>query len=91
MRHARPDDLDRIETLLDELRKVDGLKEKTRGSFYRGAKGFLHFHEHQGDIVVDVRLAGPNAEFERRVVTTRAAQRALVSDVKRTVRSAVAG
>ena len=85
MRHARPDDLDRIQVLLDDLRGVSGLTEKKRGTFYRGSKAFLHFHEHEGDIVVDVRLAGPATEFERRVVTTRAAQRTLVSDVKRSV------
>lgn len=81
MRHARPDDLDRIEQLLSSLRTIDGLTEKKRGTFYRGSKAFLHFHEHEGDIVCDVRLAGP--DFDRRVVTTRAAQRALVSDVRR--------
>lgn len=80
MRHARPDDLDRIEDLLERLRNVDGLKEKHRGSFWRGSKAFLHFHEHQGDIVCDVRLTGP--DFDRRVVTTKSAQSALVRDVK---------
>ena len=81
MRHARSDDLDRIEQLLSSLRTIDGLTEKKRGTFYRGSKAFLHFHEHDGDIVADVRLTGP--DFDRRVVTTRAAQRTLVSDVRR--------
>ena len=80
MRHARPDDLDRIEPLLGLLRGVESLTEKKRGTFYRGSKAFLHFHEHQGDIVCDVRLTGP--DFDRRVVTTKTAQTALVRDVK---------
>ena len=80
MRHARPDDLDRIDSLLSSLRTIDGLKEKRRGTFYRGSKAFLHFHEHEGDIVCDVRLAGP--DFDRRIVTTTAAQTALVRDVR---------
>jgi N-acetylglutamate synthase-like GNAT family acetyltransferase len=81
VRHARSEDLDRIDDLLARLRAVDGLVEKKRGSFYRGSRAFLHFHEHQGDIVCDVRLDGP--DFERRVVTTTSAQRSLVSDVRR--------
>ena len=79
MRHARPDDLDRVDDLLTRLRTIDGLKEKNRGTFYRGSKAFLHFHEHEGDIVCDVRLDG--IDFDRRVVTTKAAQRTLVRDV----------
>ena len=81
MRHARPDDLDRVEALLSALRTVDGLTETKRGSFYRGSKAFLHFHEHEGDIVCDVRLTGP--DFDRRIVTTKAAQTALVRDIRR--------
>ena len=88
MRHARPDDLDRIESLLSSLRTIDALTEKSRGTFYRRSKAFLHFHEHEGDIVCDVRLAGP--DFERRVVTSRAAQRSLVSDVRRALAAAPA-
>jgi len=79
-----------VESLLSSLRAIDGLKEKSRGTFYRGSKAFLHFHEHEGDIVCDVRLTGP--DFDRRIVTTRAAQRALVSDVRSALRkNAVSG
>ena len=81
MRHARPEDLDRVDALLVELRTIEGLTEKRRGTFYRGSKAFLHFHEHEGDIVCDVRLTGP--DFDRRTVTTRAAQRTLVRDIRR--------
>jgi N-acetylglutamate synthase-like GNAT family acetyltransferase len=80
VRHARSDDLDRVDTLLVELRTIDGLKEKSRGTFYRGSRAFLHFHEHEGDIVCDVRLVGP--DFDRHIVTTKTAQRALARDVK---------
>ncbi|MEA3055349.1 MAG: hypothetical protein QOD30_781 [Actinomycetota bacterium] len=80
MRHARSDDLDRIESLLSSLRTIDALTEKNRGTFYRGSRAFLHFHEHEGDIVCDVRLAGP--DFDRRIVTRKKAQMALVRDVK---------
>ena len=81
MRHARSEDLDRVDGLLATLRAIDGLVEKKRGTFYRRSKAFLHFHEHAGDIVCDVRLDG--ADFDRRVVTTKTAQRTLVRDVRR--------
>jgi N-acetylglutamate synthase-like GNAT family acetyltransferase len=84
MRHARSDDLDRIDDLLTRLRSIDGLKEKSRGTFYRGSKAFMHFHEDEGDIVCDVRLTGP--DFDRRVVTTRTAQATLVKDIRRALR-----
>lgn len=55
MRHARPDDLKAIAPLLEKLRALPGLKERTPGSFYRGGKGFLHFHEHEGALLADVK------------------------------------
>lgn len=81
MRHARADDLDRVAGLLVRLREIDGLREKSPGTFYRGTRAFLHFHEHDGDILCDVRLDG--IDFERRAVMTAAAQRTLVTDVRR--------
>jgi hypothetical protein len=80
VRHARPDDLERFAVVLAELRALDGLVERTPGSFYRKSKGFLHFHVHGDDIYADVKLDG--VTFERRRVTTRAEQRALVRSVR---------
>ena len=45
MRHARDEDLDRIDALLAEVRTLPHIKEKKRGVFYLKSKGFLHFHE----------------------------------------------
>ena len=81
MRHARDEDLDRIEPLLAQLRSLDGLTEKKRGAFYRGSRAFLHFHEDHGDTYADVKLSGD--EFERTRATTKAEQRALVAAVRR--------
>ena len=58
MRHARPDDLALVAPLLEKLRAIDGLKERTPGSFYFKSKGFLHFHEHEGEILADVKEGG---------------------------------
>jgi hypothetical protein len=78
MRHARPEDLDRLEPLLEKIRKLDGLKEKSRGTFYRGSRAFLHFHEHEGGFFADVRLAD---DFERFPVTSAAEKKAFAATI----------
>jgi hypothetical protein len=80
MRHATPDDLDRAEPLLVELRKLPQLRERKRGSFSRGSHAFLHFHEDAGDLYVDVRLDG---SFVRARVTSREEQDDLLSRIRR--------
>ena len=80
MRHARDEDLDRIEPLLAQLRKLDGLTEKSRGVFYRRSRACLHFHADGDDTYADLRLDGD--EFERSRATTKAEQRALVATVR---------
>jgi hypothetical protein len=80
MRHARADDLDRIEPLLGQLRGIDGLTEKSRGVFYRRSRAYLHFHADGDDTYADVRVGD---EFERTRATTKTEQKALVSAVRR--------
>ena len=84
MRHARPDDVARLAPLLDQLRALDGLVERTPGSFYRKSSGFLHFHIDGDDVYADVKLDG--REFERRRVTTKTEQRTLVSSVRKALK-----
>lgn len=79
MRHARQEDLDQVEALLTELRRLPQLRERKRGYFSRGARAFLHFHEDAGDLYVDVRL-GP--EFERMKVTSRSEQADLIQRIR---------
>jgi hypothetical protein len=71
VRHATPEDLDRLEALLAELRTLPALRERKRGSFARGSRAFLHFHEDSGDLYVDVRL---DTAFQRMRVTSEAEQ-----------------
>ena len=78
MRHARPEDLDRLEPLLELLRRLEGLKEKSRGTFYRGSRAFLHFHEHEGGFFADVRLQ-LSEDFERLPATTATDRKTLLS------------
>jgi len=48
MAHAKPADLKDLESLLSQLRILEGLKEKSLGCFYRKGKGVLHFHIQNG-------------------------------------------
>ena len=86
MRHARPEDLDRLEPLLEKLRRMDGLKEKTRGTFYRGARAFLHFHEHEDGFFADVRLRAEE-DFARLPATSMAERKALLGTVEKVLRT----
>ena len=83
MRHARDQDLDRVEDLLVQLRSLPGLIEKKRGVFYRRGRAFLHFHEDPTGLYADVRI---DAEFERMRVTTKAERRRLLSAARAAVR-----
>lgn len=83
MKHAGPDALDRLEPLLRELRRRDGLKERSRGIFYRGSKAFLHFHEHGTEFFADLRTA---ADFERFAATKASEQKALLRKVDSSLR-----
>lgn len=78
MRHARPQDLDRLEDLLVQLRTLPGLIEKTRGVFYVRSRSFLHFHEDPKGLFADLREAGGGNDFDRIDVTEAAGQQALV-------------
>jgi hypothetical protein len=79
VRHATQEDLDRVEALLVELRKIPELRERKRGYFARGSRAFLHFHEDAGDLYVDVRLDGA---FRRMRATSRKEQADLLSRVR---------
>jgi hypothetical protein len=68
VRHARSEALDELEPLLQEVRQVTGLVERSRGVFYRRSKAFLHFHEDASGLHADLRTGD---DFERfRVQTT---------------------
>jgi len=83
MKHAGSAALDRIEPLLRVLRGKTGLKEKSRGTFYRGGRAFLHFHEHGELFFADIRLGD---DFERLPATTRSEQSALLKKLDATLR-----
>jgi hypothetical protein len=84
MKHATPVALDGLEAVLAQLRSIDGIREKKRGVFYRGSSAFLHFHEDPAGFFADVRLG---SAWQRMPATTAAERRALVSAVRRVLRT----
>jgi hypothetical protein len=85
VRHATEKDLDHIEELLAELRKLPQLRERDHGYFSQGARAFLHFPEDAGDLYADVRLDGA---FQRMRITSRDAQADFLSQVRTARQSA---
>ena len=66
--------------MLEQLRALPGLVERRRGTFYRGSRAFLHFHEDPSGHHIDVRL---DQDFERFRVQTKAEQRSAIARVRR--------
>jgi hypothetical protein len=79
MKHAGATALDALEPLLVELRKIEGLKEKSRGTFYRRSRAFLHFHEDPAGFFADIRVGD---DFARFPVNTAAERKALLQKAK---------
>jgi hypothetical protein len=78
MKHATAPALDRLEPLLSRLRRVEGLKERSRGVFYCRSKAVLHFHEDPAGLFADFRATG---DWERFAVNTKAERDALLREV----------
>jgi hypothetical protein len=78
MKHAGPDCLARISTLLAELRTRPALRERRPGLFELKSRAFLHFHDDPAGIFADVRLA---EEFVRLPVTSRSQQADLLDRI----------
>jgi len=68
MKHAGPQALDELEPLLREIREVEGLTEKKRGTFYHRGNAMLHFHEDPAGFFADLKVDG---EFVRLAVNTK--------------------
>ncbi len=64
MKHAGSAALDQLDPLIERLRALPGLKEKSRGVFYLKSRAFLHFHEDPKGLFADVRTAD-GKDFER--------------------------
>jgi hypothetical protein len=82
VKHAGADTLELIETLLIQLRAVDGLVERKPGVFYRRSRAFLHFHEDPTSVYADLRLT-VDEDFTRMRVSTATEQAHLLRQIKR--------
>lgn len=76
MRHAQDEALDALEPLLAQLRRLRGLVERKRGSFYRGSSAFLHFHEDPAGFFADVKCG---RDWERMRASTAGERRAVLA------------
>lgn len=56
MKHASGQALRDLQPLLDELRKLERLVERSPGAFYLKSRAFLHFHEDPSGLYADVKL-----------------------------------
>jgi hypothetical protein len=76
MKHAGREALGALGGLLAEIRKRDGLVERSSGVFYRKGRAFLHFHEDPSGLHADVR---PADAWERFRVETKTERQALLT------------
>jgi hypothetical protein len=82
VKHASAATLDALEPLLAELRALGVLTEKSRGTFYRKGRAFLHFHEDPSGLFADLRAAD-GLDWER-IDVTEAGGRAVLLEAART-------
>jgi hypothetical protein len=79
MKHASARALQQLAPLIEQLRTLPSLVERTPGSFYYRSSAFLHFHEDPAGLFADAKL--DFKLFERYRVSTRAEQSALFKAV----------
>lgn len=81
MKHATTTALDQLDALLNQLRVLPGLKERSRGVFYRRSQAFLHFHEDPAGLFADLRDQ-TGKDFDRYDVTVATGQATLLDAVQ---------
>ena len=86
MKHAGPQALDELEPILREIRKLEGLTEKKRGTFYYRGNAMLHFHEDPLGFFADLKVDG---EFIRLAVNTKREEAEFLRRAKTALRAVV--
>ena len=83
MRHAGEAALDRLDGLLQRVRRQHPqLKERKRGAFYRGGQGWLHFHEDPAGLFADLKIEG---QWTRFAVDTAVERKVLLQRLEKTL------
>jgi hypothetical protein len=80
---VRDTELGRLDALLTQLRSLDGLHERNRGTFTRGAAPFLHFHAFASGLAADLKAGGRWLRYD---VERAGGRRVLLRDVRRVLR-----
>ncbi|WP_140632104.1 hypothetical protein [Methylibium rhizosphaerae] len=80
MKHASEQALRELQPLLEALRQLGPLVERTPGAFYLKSRAFLHFHEDPSGLYADVKL--DLATFTRLRVSTQQEQAQLLQQVR---------
>lgn len=78
MHEARPETLERLSNLIDELRRRPQLEEKAPGAFYAESRLFLRFMEDGETCYADLRWPHGH-EFDRFEVGSDIGRRQLLS------------
>jgi hypothetical protein len=78
LKHAGSASLDRLESLLEAVRKQPRLKEKKRGTFYLKTKAMLHFHEEPAGLFADLWMG---EDWKRMPVNTSAEYETLLNEL----------
>lgn len=73
MKHAGPAALDRLDSVLRQVRKLDSLRERKRGSFDSRFGVTLHFHEDSTGLYADLRSGGKTERHRATTIGERAA------------------
>jgi hypothetical protein len=83
MKHAGAAALDSVEDVLAAARRSPAVREKSRGCFHHRSRAFLHFHEEDGVVHADLRLAD---DWKRFRVVTKSERAALLRALRARLR-----
>jgi hypothetical protein len=84
VKHAGPAALDRLDSVLRQVRELNSFRERKRGSFDSRFGVSLHFHEDPTGLYADFRSAG---KTERHRVTTISERAAILRLIKAALRA----
>jgi hypothetical protein len=84
MAHCKPEEIEDLRAILEEILTWDGIQERGFGKFYLKSKSFLHFHSKDGRRWADVRDGiGWGKEVELPFKATAIAKKKFLSEVEK--------
>ncbi|MBC7474564.1 MAG: hypothetical protein H7263_09760 [Candidatus Sericytochromatia bacterium] len=64
MKHAQENILDKFVIKINKIRDLTDLKEKKKGIFYKKSSAFLHFHQDNNLLFVDLKIEKKLVRFK---------------------------